>query len=68
MDKEGHIIGNHSYSHSGFFDFYRKKKMQEEIIKTNRLIESVIGKKPLFFALPMVLQIPILGKHLILPD
>lgn len=49
---EGHIVGNHSYSHSNFFDFYRKNRLITEIRKTDALIESISGKKPQLFRPP----------------
>jgi peptidoglycan/xylan/chitin deacetylase (PgdA/CDA1 family) len=50
--EEGHLVGNHSYSHSGFFDFYRKKRVIVEIEKTDTLIESVLGTKTTLFRPP----------------
>ncbi len=50
--EEGHTVGNHSYSHSPFFDFYRKKQVIAEIEQTDTLIESVLGKKPILFRPP----------------
>jgi peptidoglycan/xylan/chitin deacetylase (PgdA/CDA1 family) len=50
--EEGHIVGNHSYSHSNFFDFYRKNRLIAEIRKTDALIESISGKKPQLFRPP----------------
>lgn len=50
--EEGHVVGNHSYSHSNFFDFYRKKRLIAEIRKTDALIESISGKKVQLFRPP----------------
>lgn len=50
--EEGHTVGNHSYSHSPFFDFYRKNNVIAEIEKTDALIESVLGKKTSLFRPP----------------
>ncbi|MFV8345698.1 polysaccharide deacetylase family protein [Flavobacterium sp. ZB4P13] len=49
---EGHLVGNHSFSHSHFFDFYRKNKVKEELQKTNALIEKISGKKTQLFRPP----------------
>jgi peptidoglycan/xylan/chitin deacetylase (PgdA/CDA1 family) len=49
---EGHTVGNHSYSHSAFFDFYRKKQVISEIEKTDALIKSVLGRKTTLFRPP----------------
>ena len=45
MDNEGHVIGGHSYSHHFFFDLFSAKKMQEELMKTEKLVQRVIWKK-----------------------
>lgn len=50
--EEGHVVANHSYSHSNFFDFYRKDRVIEEIQKTDALIESISGKKVQLFRPP----------------
>jgi len=49
---EGHLIGNHSYSHSRFFDFYRKDRVLTELIKTDQLIEQQTGHTPMYFRPP----------------
>ncbi|MDR6843390.1 polysaccharide deacetylase family protein [Flavobacterium granuli] len=50
--EEGHTVGNHTYSHSRFFDFYRKSEVIAEIKQTDALIESVLGKKTNLFRPP----------------
>jgi peptidoglycan/xylan/chitin deacetylase (PgdA/CDA1 family) len=50
--EEGHIIGNHTYSHAPFFDFYGKYKVIAEIQQTDILIEAVLGKKTRLFRPP----------------
>lgn len=64
MDKEGHLIGNHSYSHSNFFDFFSADKVREEIIQTDNLIQQHIGKKPLLFRPPYGITTPNIAKAL----
>lgn len=49
---EGHIVGNHSYSHSPFFDFFRKKKVIEELKKTDALLEKYTSSKINLFRPP----------------
>jgi len=49
---EGHIVANHSYSHSHVFDFYRKNRVIQELKDTDALIEKVTGKTPQFFRPP----------------
>lgn len=49
--KEGHLIGNHTYSHVRLpFVGYRTAK--EEINKTSEIIEEITGSRPLFFRAP----------------
>jgi len=52
ITNEDHIIGNHSYSHSHFFDLYREKRVIAEIEKTDYLIKEISGIKVQFFRPP----------------
>jgi peptidoglycan/xylan/chitin deacetylase (PgdA/CDA1 family) len=52
IDKAGHLIGNHSFSHANYFSLSSVKNMVEEIDKTNSLIEQTTGKKPRLFRPP----------------
>lgn len=49
---EGHVIGNHSYSHHFFFDLYSSKKMQAELHATNATAKTASGKEPRLFRPP----------------
>lgn len=62
--KEGHIVGNHSYSHSFWFDFFSPLRMAREIIQTDQLIKRILGKKPVLFRPPYGVTNPFLGKAL----
>lgn len=62
--EEGHVVGNHSYSHSSFFDFYRKDRVMEEIRKTDALIESISGKKVQLFRPPFGVTNPSIRRAL----
>ena len=59
---KGHIIGNHSYSHSKIFDLRSTSNMIKEIEKTSELINKTIGKKPLLFRPPFGVTNPLLAK------
>jgi len=50
--KRGHIIGNHSYSHSPVLIFKDYKTIRKEIDTTNKLIEKLTGFKPFLFRPP----------------
>ena len=59
---EGHTIGNHTWEHSAWFDFYSTEKMIREIADTNKLIESITGSRPRFFRPPYGVTNPHLSK------
>lgn len=52
IDSEGHIIGNHSYSHSYFFDLYSKRRILKELEENSKAIKDIIKKTPLLFRPP----------------
>lgn len=49
---EGHLIGNHSYSHHFWFDLFGAGRMLEELRRTDTLVEKAIGARPHFFRPP----------------
>jgi len=61
---EGHLVGNHSYNHSPFFDFYNAKKISEEIQKTDALLEKYTAKKINFFRPPYGVTTPSIRRAL----
>lgn len=52
MDEAGHLIGNHSYSHSNLFPAKTTKAVISELEKTSEAIAGVIGKYPQTFRPP----------------
>ncbi len=61
---EGHIIANHTYYHSKFFDLFSSTRMMNEINCTNNEIYKIIGKKPSLFRPPYGVTNPMLGRAL----
>ncbi len=59
---KGHIIGNHSYSHSNYFDFFSTKKMEEDVKETNHILEKIIGYEPKYFRPPFGITNPRIKK------
>jgi peptidoglycan/xylan/chitin deacetylase (PgdA/CDA1 family) len=51
MIKEGHLIGNHSLSHSNFFPLFRPSRIQGEVEECNRFLEAA-GSGPVRFFRP----------------
>lgn len=64
LDKKGHIIGNHSYGHSRYFDFMQRYFMKKDILKTSESLKIIIEKKPLFFRPPYGVTNPALMRAL----
>ncbi len=62
--EEGHVIGNHSYSHSNNFGFFSKSTVIDEIIKTNKLSQSLIDKEIKLFRPPFGVTNPSISKAL----
>ena len=62
IDDEGHIVGNHSYSHHFFFDFFSTKRLQKELEETNKISQEVIHKKLKLFRPPYGVTTPSLAK------
>jgi peptidoglycan-N-acetylglucosamine deacetylase len=59
---DGHIIGNHSYSHHFWFDMYPAKKMQDDLRQMDTEMERVTGLKPKLFRPPYGVTNPNLAK------
>lgn len=64
IDNSGHLIGNHSYSHSNLFAFLSLKKMDKDLAKTNALITQACGKKPRLFRPPFGVSNPTIARAL----
>lgn len=52
MNTEGHIVGNHSYSHNYWFSLKRSANMLSDIKKCDTEIERVCQKRPKLFRPP----------------
>jgi peptidoglycan/xylan/chitin deacetylase (PgdA/CDA1 family) len=62
INEEGHIAGNHSYSHHFWFDMFGADKMLAELELTDNTIERAIGKRPRLFRPPYGVTNPNLKK------
>lgn len=51
MSEEGHLIGNHTYSHIQLKDSNREE-FKEELLKTNEIITGITGKEVLYVRPP----------------
>lgn len=52
IQAEGHLIGNHSYSHHFWFDLYPTKKMQDDLQQMDSAVQNVTGLRPKLFRPP----------------
>src|SRR5690606_14851213 len=64
ISENGHTIGNHSFSHSGFIDFKGRKSWMKEIEETDLEIQKLIGFRPKFFRPPFGVTTPHLANAL----
>jgi peptidoglycan/xylan/chitin deacetylase (PgdA/CDA1 family) len=62
IQKGGHSIGNHSYSHAYLFDLFSRKKMEQDLLQAQEVIMNVTGKKPVLFRPPYGVTNPVLAK------
>ena len=60
--QEGHMIGNHSFSHHRFFDLFSSRKMMEDLQRMSRACFEVTGVAPRFFRPPYGVTNPNLKK------
>ena len=51
MNKEGHVIGNHTYSHMQLTQGNREQ-FKEELMKTNEILTEITGEEVLFVRPP----------------
>lgn len=52
IDAEGHVVGNHSFTHHFWFDMFGSKKMLAELKEMDQAVADIIGKKPRLFRPP----------------
>ncbi|MGZ3863733.1 MAG: polysaccharide deacetylase family protein [Bacteroidia bacterium] len=62
IHSQGHLIGNHSFTHSNSFDIKGTRTIVEEINLCNETISKITGKKPLLFRPPYGVSTPPLGR------
>jgi peptidoglycan-N-acetylglucosamine deacetylase len=65
IKEEGHIIGNHSYSHHFWFDMFSTKKMQNDLRQMDEEMRRVTGLQPKLFRPPYGVTNPNLKKAII---
>ena len=66
MAAEGHIIGNHSFSHHPLFDFFSSGRMLKDMTEMNQKVKDITGLSPRFFRPPYGVTNPNLKKAVML--
>lgn len=61
IEKDGHIIGNHSYDHNVGMGFFPKNKLTADIEKCSKIVKDITGKNPVFFRPPFGVTNPRYG-------
>lgn len=59
--KEGHTLGNHSYTHKWWTNFLTGPPMEAEILRAQRALKDLTGAAPVYYRSPMGLTNPHLG-------
>jgi peptidoglycan/xylan/chitin deacetylase (PgdA/CDA1 family) len=61
IDRQGHLIGNHSFSHATSINFAFRTRLTREISRCNEVIEAAIGKRPRYYRVPQGFKNPAVG-------
>jgi len=62
--EQGHLVGNHTYSHQHSFPVFSQSKMLEDVEKASTEIAKVTGEKPKYFRPPFGVTNPRIAKML----
>lgn len=62
IHEEGHLIGNHSYSHHFWFDLFSTRHMQADLRQMGAAVQQVAGVTPRLFRPPYGVTNPNLAK------
>ena len=65
LHEEGHVIGNHSYSHHFWFDMFSSEKMLADLQRMDAAMSAVTGLQPRLFRPPYGVTNPNLKKAII---
>ncbi|QTE35754.1 polysaccharide deacetylase family protein [Mucilaginibacter gossypii] len=65
IHKQGHIIGNHSFSHHFWFDLFSSAKMLDDMLQASQLVRQTINLSPLLFRPPYGVINPNLKKAIL---
>ena len=58
INREGHLLGNHTFNHSNLTNFFGPKRLRQELQLTQAAITAATGTTPQCFRPPMGLSNP----------
>jgi peptidoglycan/xylan/chitin deacetylase (PgdA/CDA1 family) len=61
---EGHLVANHTWSHSSLFCFLMPRRLRDEIERGTESVRRSCGFRPRFFRSPVGMRHPLLGPYL----
>ena len=64
INAEGHILGNHTYQHSNFFDFLPAYGMARELLRSVQQLRSITGRDVRWFRPPFGVTNPMMKRAL----
>lgn len=64
IEAEGHLVGNHSYSHSGKLPIMSAEKIREDYEKSREILSQTLGHPIRFFRPPFGVTNPLVKKAL----
>lgn len=62
MQAEGHLVGNHSFSHHTWFDLFSTRRMSADLARMDEAVLSALGMKPRLFRPPYGVTNPNLAR------
>ena len=62
MRSEGHLVGNHSFSHSNWFPLYSVRHMMDDLKACEHKLEEVLSQKVLWFRPPFGVTNPTVAR------
>ena len=62
LDAAGHLLGNHTFTHSYFIDLFSTRRLQTELRDTDAAIAAATGRRPRLFRPPYGVTTPNLAR------
>ena len=59
---EGHVVGNHTHTHKGFFPLYGSRRIAGERRSAGVGVHAITGRRPRFFRPPFGVTNPAIGR------